>query len=226
MNTGVLNCETEYFGFLDSDDYYCRDTVKKFLQAFSEIENNDSVAGILARRGKSEDEVIGTTNLPKGRYIENFDVLIRKYNFYGDTCRAYKTNILKQYLYPEIKDKFILESVMLSKIDQKYNLLIINEVFSISSYLLDGYTKNSFILYNRNPYGYALGMGIITAAKRGFLRQIKYTITFTVWCKIHNIKNSYEIVENKKLYLLCLPLSLFCYIMKYPNYIFKGNKNE
>lgn len=221
VNTGVMQCTTKYFGFLDSDDYYCPETVEKFLNMFKEIENIDTVAGIMARRGKNEKTPIGSINLPQGYFIENFDALIRKYNFYGDTCRAYKTEILKDYLYPEIADKFILESVMLSAIDQKYDLLIVNEVFSISKYLSDGYTRNSFKLYQNNPYGYALGIGMITAAKRGFLKQVKYTIMFTVWCWCYHIKEPYRIVQNKRLFVLCKPISIICYFIRYPKWFFE-----
>lgn len=31
VNTGIMNCVTRFFGFLDSDDYYCDDTVERFL---------------------------------------------------------------------------------------------------------------------------------------------------------------------------------------------------
>lgn len=226
VNTGIKNCRTKYFGFLDSDDYYCQDTVENFLKFFSIIENNNHVAGIMARRGTDENTPIGSSNLPVGQYIENFDKLIRKYNFYGDTCRAYKTDILKEYLYPNISDKFILESVMLSAIDRKYDLLIVNEVFSISKYLNDGYTNNSERLYKKNPYGYALGISMIAAAKRGILRQIKYTMMFTVWCWKYRLKSPYKMAQNKTLFIMCLPFSIFCFFIKYPKWFFTKEEDE
>lgn len=224
INTGIMNCTTKYFGFLDSDDYYCNDTVEKFISLFHEIESQSKIAGIMARRGTDKHSPIGSKSLPKDKFIINFDKLIAKYNFYGDTCRAYYTSVLRKHLYPEIKDKFILESKMLSSIDQKYDLLVIDEVFSISEYLDDGYTKNEKKLYHNNPYGYALGIGQITAAKRGFMRQIKYTLMFTVWCKIYHIDNAYEITANRFLYCLMYPFSQLCYLIKWPSWFFNGEK--
>lgn len=220
VNTGVKACTTKFFGFLDSDDYYCDDTVERFLYALHSIEDNPKVAGIMARRGEEKDTPIGSDKLPAGRWIANFDDLIKRYRFYGDTCRAYKTTVLMNYLYPEIDDKFILESVMLSAIDQEYDLFVINEVFSISTYRSDGYTKNSSALYRKNPVGYALGIGQLTISNRGFLRRIKYTIMFSVWCKKHKIKNPYEMIKNKRLYLLLYPIAILAYLFKYPKEYF------
>lgn len=223
VNTGVKNCRTDFFGFLDSDDYYCDDTVEKFYDLLNLIKNNNRIAGIVARRGTDKSNPIGSMNVPGGRHFVNFDSLIKKYRFYGDTCCAYKVEVLRKYLYPEIKDRFILEDVMLGAINQEYDVLFINEVFSISEYLPDGYTQNSRELYHKNPYGYALGLGTITASKkRGILRRIKYTALFTVWCKQHRIQDAATIVRDKKLYLLCYPISMLLFLLKHPKWYFSA----
>lgn len=225
VNTGILNCHTDYFGFLDSDDYYCETTVEKIYSYLNNIDKEKKIAGILARRGINEQEVIGSKDLPQYAFVMNFDKLIRKYKFYGDTCRIYKTNVLKNFLYPIIEDKFILESVMLSAIDKQYDLLIVNEIFSISNYLNDGYTKNSERLYKNNPLGYALGIGEITTSKRGFFRQCKYVVLCTVWCDYFKIANKKQIIKNKILYYLLYPISKICYQLKVPKWIFRGESN-
>ena len=132
VNTGIKNCSTKYFSCLDSDDYYLPTTVENFKKHFAEIEDNPKIAGVLARRGNPEGQIIGNPNIPSGPFVMNFDELFRTYRFTGDTCRAYRTEVLRRFLYPEIEDKFILESVMLSAIDQEYDLLIVNKPYSIS----------------------------------------------------------------------------------------------
>ena len=223
VNTGIKNCRTEFFGFLDSDDYYCDDTVERFSEFINLIKNKNKIAGVIARRGTDENSPIGSINIPDGWYYVNFDYLIKKYRFYGDTCCVYKTEILRKHLYPEIKDRFILEDVMLGAINQKYDVLFVNKVYSISEYLPDGYTKNSQKLYHKNPYGYALGLGMITASKkRGILRRIKYTLLFTVWCKQHHIQDAATIVKDKRLYLLCFPISMLIFLFKQPKWYFNA----
>lgn len=220
INTGVKKCNTTLFAFLDSDDYYKPDTIERFIDAYEKIKDNTKVAGVLGRRGTTGGEIVGNPTLPQDRFIGNVDEIIRKYNFTGDTCRVYKTEILRKHLYPEIQDKFILESVMLSSIDREYDLYIINEIFSVSSYLKDGYTKNSYMLYHNNPFGYALGLNQLTISKRGFLRTIKYTAMYTNWCWINRIEKPSRHCKNKSKYYIALPLSLLFYVFKIPKWYY------
>lgn len=224
VNTGIINCETPFFSFLDSDDYYEKNTVERFIQGFDKIKDNPKVAGIIARRGTPDRKIIGNPDLPYNEFVYNVDRLVKKFKFSGDTCRAYKTEVLKQHLYPEIEDKFILECVMLSSIDRIYDLLIINEIFSISEYLDDGYTKNCVKLYRKNPYGYALGINQMTIARRGLVSRVKSVLIYTTWCWRNRIKASLRQCKNKRLYVCLLPLSLILCLIKKPGWIYgKGD---
>ena len=219
VNTGIKNCTTPYFGFLDSDDYYCEDTVEKILNKFAMLDSK-KVAGILARRGIDRKTPIGSKNIPKGHYIMNVDSLIKKYNYQADTCRAYFTNIIRNYLYPEIDDKFIPEDVMLSAIDQDYDMLIVNEVYSISGYLSDGYTKKGHKIFHSNKIGFALGMAQLSISNRGLLRRMKYTVMFTVWCLCKKISGPDKLLKKKHLYYMLYPLSVLALLFKWPNWYF------
>lgn len=222
FNTALLNCQTRYLADLDSDDYYKKDTIEKFLYYLSKIKDNEKVAGVVARRGTPDGKIIGNPYLPKKIFVSNIDTIIRKYNFYGDTSRAYKTEILKQHMFPEIEDKFIPEDVMWSSIDRKYNVLIVNEVFTICEYLEDGYTKNILKIYKQNPIGYSLGLNQLSLAKRGLIQNTKNIIIYTTWCWHFNIKNPLKNCKNKIRYILALPLSLCCYILKVPKWIYEN----
>ena len=224
VNTAVENCSTEYFGFLDSDDLYCDNTIERFLADFEQVKYNKNVAGVLARRGTDKSSPLGSTDLPSGKYIKNFDYLIKKYNYYGDTCRAYYTSILREYKYPVICDKFIPEDVMLSAIDQKYDLLIVNEVYSISGYLKDGYTRNGYRLFHRNPHGFALGMGQIASANRGILRTVKYTIMLSVWCRKKRLLHPSRFTKRKILLFSLIPISYMAYLLRRPRWYFEEYK--
>jgi len=220
VNTAVRNCKTEFFAFLDSDDFYEDYTVERFIKIFTIIVNNPSVAGVVARRGTPDRKIIGTQYLPYKEFIDNMDRVIKKYKFFGDTCRAYKTNILKEHLYPEIADKFIPEDYMLSSIDQNYDLYFVNEIFSVSEYLTDGYTKNVQKLYKNNPFGVALAYNQLTIARQGFINLTKSIIKYTVWCKRFKIKKPFRLCKNKVAYIAFYPLSILCYILKIPKWFF------
>lgn len=221
MNTAIKSCQTEIIADLDSDDCYLPETVAKILECFGEISNNTKVAGIIGRRSDSNGKIIGSNNIPEGKYIANYDRLLGKYGYFGDTNRAYKTKILAQYLFPEIEDKFIPEDVMWSKVDQKYDLYIVNQSFAVSEYLADGYTKNTAKLYKQNPLGVQLSYNQLMLSNRGIKYNMIASVMYTTWSWKCKMKNSFLNCQNKKRYLLALPISLLCTIIKYPAWIYK-----
>lgn len=109
---------------------------------------------------------------------------------------------------------------MLSAIDQDYDMLIVNEVYSISGYLQDGYTNKGHRIFHANPLGFALGMAQLSICNRGILRRIKYTIMFTVWCLYKKINEPQNILKKKKLYYFLYPISIFTLLLKWPKWYF------
>lgn len=221
VNTGVLNCDTAVFSFLDSDDYYLDDTLEKFIEYYHEIKNNPKVAGIMGRRGYDAQTIIGNPNLPSDKFIANYDTIVRKYRFSGDTCRMYKTEILRNYLYPETNDKFIPENVMLGRIDQSYDLYIINKIMSISNYREDGYTMSGRKLYLKNKHGYFLGLNQKLVARRGLKDMFFSTILYTLWWWCFGKEIGRVKCLNPLRVALFMPFSIICYIFRKPSWIFE-----
>ncbi len=221
VNTAISNCKTDYFAFLDSDDYFCENTVGRIYELLPFLEGDDTLAGIVARRGDENRNVAIKLDLSKDIDKINMDLLYRKYGDIGETCRIYKRSVLLNYLYPIINEKFILESYMLGQIDQKYDVLFVNEVFSISHYYPDGYTLNANKLYHNNPYGYLLGIAAITNSRRGFIRNIKYMALFINWKRIKKIKWNGEIKINKVVFVMSFPLAFCLRMIKYPRWFFE-----
>lgn len=221
VNTGIINCKTELFAFCDSDDYYLPTTIDKFLSIWENIKEDQSIAGIVARRGNVDGEILGKKINIKEQKI-NFDKLIKKYKFYGDTCRMYRTNVLKKTLYPEIDEKFIPENVMFSKIDYQYDIYFINEAFSISEYLEGGYTKNYKELLNNNPNGYLLSLNQEITTRKGFFYRLKTAVAYTIFSWNRKIK-AFQKCSNKLLYILALPISSVLYLLRIPKWYQRKN---
>mgnify|MGYP002660573225 FL=1 len=129
VNTGVIECTTELFGFVDSDDYFLPDTVETFLNEWSAVKNKNRVAGIVGRRQTNKNKIVGK-QFEFDKKITNENKLLKKYGYYGDTCRMYRTDILRKNLYPNIEEKFIPEHVMLTPINNKYHILFLNRQIS------------------------------------------------------------------------------------------------
>lgn len=148
-NTGVLMCETEIFVCVDSDDYLSDDAVQLIYDTWDKVGNDKSLAGIVALRGKSHNELLGTPmpdNIEKSSIFDLYD----KYKFKGDTILVFKTDILKKYLFPVFEgEKFVTEAVIYDQISQEYDMALLNRVLYFCEYLDDGYSKNILSIHKK-----------------------------------------------------------------------------
>ncbi len=217
INTAIRNCTTEWFGFLDSDDYYLNSTVEKIYYYIDKIEKDDKIAGIIARRQKEDEKIVGSNiELKEGKI--NFNKLVQKYDFYGDTCRIYRHDILLKCMYPEeYPDKFIPESVMLSKIDKDYDIYFVNEGFSVSEYLDNGYTSNYKKLLLNNVNGYFLALKVQIESELRFTKKLRNTVVYICW-GIHKNLDYKSNIHNKLLLYMCLPIAKMLILLKIPKW--------
>ncbi len=156
MNVGFKNCDTDLFMCVDSDDYLNQGAVYKIVQKWEEnYHGQPDIAGIISVKGKSVDQPLNT-------FLPNIDKtkqrwLYTKYGFKGDLDLIYRTDVINRYSYYVYEDeKFIGETYVFNKIDEKYDLFILNSITSVCEYLQDGYTKNVRKLLKSNPKGYRL----------------------------------------------------------------------
>lgn len=154
-NLGVRLCSTELFVCVDSDDFLATDSIEKICSFWKKNKNHD-VAGIIAYRAvKKENDFLVEKEFPSldpstlHSLYEN--------GFQGDTTLIFKTEVIKEYPFPEIEgEKFITEAYSYDQIDQKYKYLLLNSPLTLCEYRPDGYTCNTSRLYFNNPKGCAL----------------------------------------------------------------------
>lgn len=150
-NTGVLNCDTELFLCVDSDDYLTANTVDEILSTYSLL--SDDIAGIISYRGKTSTEIIGT-EFPKDLSSSKLNMLY-KIGFKGDTSIIFKTEVIKKFLFPKfLKEKFLTEAFIYDQIDIHYKYLLLRKIHIVCTYRSDGYTQNILKIQNKNPIGF------------------------------------------------------------------------
>lgn len=155
-NRGVLECNTGIFVCVDSDDYLTDDAIEKIYKQWGNVKDNEKLAGILGRRGYSVSERIGN-EMPKDLKTCSIFDLYDKHGFKGDTILVFKTDVLKENLFPEIEgEKFVTEAVIYDKISINYDMYLYDEILYIGGYLPDGYSKNIDRMHRNNPKGYLL----------------------------------------------------------------------
>ena len=105
-------------------------------------------------RGRSASKPMGTW-FPEGLKTTTMWDLYYKHHHKGDTALVYRTDILRAYPYDVAPgEKFIAETYVYHKIDQRYKLAVLPEIIWICEYLPDGYTAHVREVTRNNPIGY------------------------------------------------------------------------
>ena len=82
--------------------------------------------------------------------------LYNKHGVTGDKKLVYRTELTKKYPYPIFKnEKYVGLAYKYHKLDQQYEMLLMNEVLCCVEYLPDGSSMNMLNQYRKNPKGFA-----------------------------------------------------------------------
>ena len=220
-NIAIDNTTSDYFAFVDSDDYYLESTVNVLYELIDKIDSRKDVSGICARRGYDSNTFVGSSNINFTEKTVNMDYMIKKYNFHGDTCRMYKTAILKANKYPYYGEKFIPEDLLYSKIDMMYDIYFYNKILSITEYNNEGYTKNQRRIYNENPKGYYNALNQLSLSKRGFSYLLKIEIIIIIWYLKYPEVRKFGINKKIRFMLVFIP-GYILYKLNRPSFLFNN----
>ncbi|HJJ07199.1 MAG TPA: glycosyltransferase family 2 protein [Clostridiaceae bacterium] len=153
-NKGVELAKGEFFVGIDSDDIFMTDALEKIYKYFEVIKDKNEICGICFLNCKKENNQIIGSEFPKNKMIDNYYNIYHKHKVTGDKEMVFKTNILKDYLFPIYEnEKFVPEALLFNRICRKYSFLCINEPVIYKEYLDKGYTSNYFNLAKKNPKG-------------------------------------------------------------------------
>lgn len=213
-NTAYENIDTELNVCIDSDDYMTDDAVEKIITFWNNQENKN-YAGIIALDVDKNNCVIGK-DLPNKKsttlmgYYENGGT--------GDKKLIYRTDIINSVPpYPEfVGEKYVGLAYKYHLMDQKYELLIMNEPVCVVEYQPDGSSMNMFKQYLNNPKGFAFlrknEMVLTKSKKRCFIECIHYVSSSILSKDKSFIKNS----PKKMLTILAIPFGiLLTFLIKY-----------
>lgn len=218
-NTAVKNCKTEFFLILDSDDYLIPSAIETLKRYFGDLKRT-SVSGIIGNIMDGKTQKIIGSKMPDIKYASGNE-LYQKYGLSGDTCRLYKTEILKKFLFPEIDgEKFVSENVVFDKIDGLYKMRVISEVLYVCEYQSGGYSSNIYKVHLDNPIGYAISLRSSFTSAVTWKKRMSYLILYIMWCRKMNLKIELESVQEKVYAVLITPIIGLFLLMKYPRFFF------
>ena len=179
INRGVNEASGKMFFIVDSDDYLLQEAVSMIKSKFNEIESDSTIAGIGFMRCYENGNKIGS-KLPFNELCCNAFHLTYKIKAKGDMAETYKTKILKEFPFPEIKnEKFCPEALVWYRIANKYKMLWINQCIYVCEYLKDGLSNSIVKLRRSSPKTSMLFYSeVIKNNYTPFFLKLKHAINF------------------------------------------------
>lgn len=155
-NKGTQLASFELFSCVDSDDYLTENAIDDILVCWEKIKEDPYIIGIVNFRRTEQGKNITEGNFSNliGKRCTLFDAY-RKHGLRGDTMLIYRTEVIRQFRFPKYdNEKFVPESFLYDRLDQKGEMFIQGEKLYIGEYLPDGYTANVRKVNANNPKGY------------------------------------------------------------------------
>ena len=151
INRGVKEARGELFFIADSDDWLPDDALEKAVSQYENIRHDHSFAGVAGFDAHPNGQIIG-----KGDSFNIIDCspvdLWCKYHVKGDMKEVFRTDVLREFPFPEIDgEKFCPEELVWIRISKKYKLRYFNQIIYVADYLPDGLSSRLVKLRMENP---------------------------------------------------------------------------
>ena len=140
VNLGIREAKGELTLILDSDDELPEDAIAKILDEYQPIKGKRDFAGVCGYMAHRDGQVIGQPLIE----IDASEIELRyKYHVCGDMCEVFRTDVLRNFPFPELKgERFCPESLVWNRIARKYRLHVFPKVVYLRDYLDGGLTDN------------------------------------------------------------------------------------
>ncbi len=173
INRGLDMASGELFFIVDSDDRLYEDALEKINTLYQPIRNNRDFCGVSGVRAYPDGRRIG------GRV--DFGVLdcsavdLRyRYRIRGDMAEVFRTDILRQYRFPEIEgEKFCPEALVWNRMAWRYKLRYSSEKIYCGEYLPGGLTSRITQLRKENPVNTCMHYAELGNMNIPFVQKIK-----------------------------------------------------
>lgn len=215
INYGMKKINTKYVLILDSDDYLTNDCVDKVLARWKEYANNKKIGCLSFLKVYENGKVIGKRYKEEEIVSNHIDFRYNR-SLLGDMCEVFRTDVLKKYPFPVIKnERFLSEAIVWNRIAYDYDTVYINYPIYVAEYLSDGLTTNSLRLRYNNPNGAVANANMFLNDRFKLSIRLKNAILYDGFSLIakKSMKNIVRTSNNKMLTILFMPCGYLFYIL-------------
>ncbi len=151
VNRGVKEAKGELLFIADSDDWLPPTAIADVVEVFAGIKDDDTFAGVCGLDQYADGSIVGT-GLPLPTIDSTSQEIYEKWGVHGDLKEVFRTEVLRQYPFPEIPgEKFCPETLLWSRICLKYRLRYFNKAIYSVEYQPDGLSNSLVAARMKSP---------------------------------------------------------------------------
>ena len=155
ITKALAEAKGEWFFIVDSDDFISDDAIETIIRYAPECTGKTGII-VFPMINYTSGKILGKP-YPAYKFICNQLEFDFKYRLIADKAEIIRTEILRQYPFPEFDDeKFVPEAIVSYRMSDKVDMLCIYKPIYYCEYLSDGYTKGFCQNLRNNPKGFAL----------------------------------------------------------------------
>ena len=213
INNGVKKATGELFFIVDSDDQLVENALERIIFYYDKIRDNNDIGGICGVKILFSGRPPGG-ELPFSELTCNSLDFRHKYHIKGDMAEVFKTDILRDYPFPEYtNEKFCPEVLIWNRIAQKYKLLYFNENIYLCDYLEDGLTKKITNIRMKSPLATMDTYAELFSYDISIIQKMKACINYWRFSFNTDISFYRKTKRIKGLFnILCIPISYLMYL--------------
>jgi len=226
INKGVSEAQGEFFLIIDADDGFVLDSLKTFADVYDSLpdEIKPRISSVTANCMDQHGEFIGTTYPTKGNDALLCDVFEMRYRYrvQGEKWGFTKTDIMKEFPFNVLSDKFVTENTVWFAIADKYLSAFVNKTLRVY-YRFESDQCLSSIAQKKHPAGFAFYYcEIINKYMKKMrlgipdkIRTYKNYLKYSMYANIGLIPTLSKLGDIKKrlMALLCIPLGYLAIII-------------
>lgn len=201
---------TELNTIIDSDDWMAPDAVDNII-TFWNKNKDEKHAGMITLNRNPDGEVVGSDmpdNVTSCSYIDFW----KKYNMKGDKKLVYRSELTKQYPYPEFEnEKFFPASLKFYLIDKDYDIFLCNFTTCIVDYNDDSMTRDKYAQYKSCPLGFMYYRREMLKFNTGFKTKVKNMLHYIMEYSIAKTPIDKEMLSSPLFYFCFIPGKMFYY---------------
>ena len=191
LNRGVKEAKGELVLIVDSDDSLPINSLSIIYSHYLDIKDNSSIGGVCGLMAHHDGTIIGERKICSSMNLSSIEMRY-KYGFVGDVCEVFKTEILREFPFPEIEnEKFCPEALVWNRIATKYKLHYFNEVIYYRDYLDDGLTSKIVRIRMNSPIASMICYAELNQLDIPFKDKFKAAINYWRFRLCYNGSGSY-----------------------------------